>query len=126
MSKRRQQRRRKKQQPKEVAPLTPQQRTAEFITVGWMLTTLATAMAEVAGLVSKFTLAWSDAKWPVQIQALPDLMLAIACLSGTVGLILCWVTTRISQVPAPRAVTHGSIFICLIPWIVVTARWLAG
>ena len=126
MPKSRQQRRRKKKRPNEVAPLTPQQRTAEFFTVGWMLTTLATAMAEVVGLVSKFTLAWSDAKWPVQIQALPTLMLTIACLSGTVGLILCGVSSKIRQVPAPRAVTHGSIFICLLPWMVITARWLAG
>ena len=126
MPKRRPQRRRKKKQPNEVTGLTPQQRTAEFFTVGWMLSTLATAMAEVVGLVSKFTLAWSDAKWPEQVQALPDLMLVVACLSGTVGLILCGITSKIRQVPAPRAVTQGSIFICLLPWMVITARSLAG
>ncbi|HIA20389.1 MAG TPA: hypothetical protein EYN70_13400 [Planctomycetaceae bacterium] len=126
MSKSRKQRRRKKRPSKEVVLLTPRQRTAEFITVGWMLTTLATAAAEVVAVISWIVLFWSHENWPVAIQKLPGLMLIIACLSGTIGLILCGVASRIRDIPAPRAVTLGSIFICLLPWMVLAVISLAG
>ena len=73
--------------------LDPQQRTSEFITVGWMLTTLSTLAAEVVGLLAAIPLYWSDTEWPALLRALPGLMLLVACLSGTVGLILCAIAT---------------------------------
>jgi len=123
MSKNRQKRHRKKTATK---PLDPQQRTSEFITVGWMLTTLATLAAEILALLLTIFLHWSAANWPAEIRALPDLMLMIACMSGIIGLILCAVASNMREVPAPRAVTQGAIFICLLPWLTITARWIAG
>ena len=126
MSKKHQKHRRKKgaaQQPKQ---LDPQQRVGEFITVGWMLTTLATLAAELLALLVTIILHWSAANWPAEIRALPDLMLVVACLSGVIGLILCAVASNMREVPAPRAVTQGAIFICLLPWLTITARLIAG
>ena len=126
MSKNRQKRRPKKEAPQQTKPLDPQQRTSEFITVGWMLTTLATLAAEILALLLTIFLHWSEADWPAGIRALPNLMLIVACLSGIIGLILCAVASNMREVPAPRAVTQGSIFICLLPWLTITARLFAG
>jgi ABC-type polysaccharide/polyol phosphate export permease len=126
MSKNRQKRRRKKKISPPPKKLDPQQRTSEFITVGWMLTTLATLAAEVLALLVTIFLHWSTADWSAEIRGLPNLMLVIACLSGMIGLVLCAVATKIREVPAPRAVTQGSIFICLLPWLTISARWVAG
>ncbi|MDE0734971.1 MAG: hypothetical protein OSB47_04055 [Pirellulaceae bacterium] len=126
MGKKRQQAEQKKVPVKTSTPLDPQQRTAEFLTVGWMLTTLATLAAEVVGLLAAIPLYWSDVDWPAALLALPGLMLAVACLSGAVGLILCAVASRTRQDPAPSTITRGSIFICILPWLVISARWLAG
>ena len=126
MGKKRQQAKQKKVPVKNSTPLDPRQQTAEFITVGWMLTTLATLAAEVVALLAAIPLYWSDVDWPDALRALPGLMLAVACLSGTVGLILCAVASRARQDPAPRAITQGSIFICILPWLAITARWMAG
>ena len=126
MSKNRQKRSPKKEAPQQTKPLDPQQRTSEFITVGWMLTTLATLAAEILALLLTLFFHWSAANWPAEIRALPDLMLVVACLSGIIGLILCAVASNMREVPAPRAVTQGAIFICLLPWLTITARWIAG
>lgn len=126
MSKKRQKRRRKKKVAQPPKQLDPQQRTAKFITVGWMLTTLATLAAEVLALLVTIILHWSAADWPAEIRALPNLMLVVACLSGIIGLVLCAVATKIREVPAPPVVTQGSIFICLLPWLTMSARWVAG
>ena len=126
MSKNRQKRRPKKESPQQTKPLDPQQRTSEFITVGWMLTTLATLAAEILALLLTIFLHWSEADWSAGIRALPNLMLIVACLSGIIGLILCAVASNMREVPAPRAVTQGSIFICLLPWLTITARLIAG
>ena len=126
MSKNRQKRRRKKKISPPPKKLDPQQRTSEFITVGWMLTTLSTLAAEVVGLLAAIPLYWSDTEWPALLRALPGLMLLVACLSGTVGLILCAIATRTRQDPAPSTITRGSIFICILPWLVISTQWLAG
>jgi len=126
MGKKRRQASQKKAPARKSTQLNPDQRTAEFITVGWMLTTLSTLAAEVVGLLAAIPLYWSDTEWPALLRALPGLMLLVACLSGTVGLILCAIATRTRQDPAPSTITRGSIFICILPWIAITARWLAG
>jgi len=126
MGKKRRQTSSQKAPARKSTQLDPDQRTTEFITVGWMLTTLSTLAAEVVGLLAAIPLYWSDAEWPALLRALPGLMLLVACLSGTVGLILCAIATRARQDPAPRAITRGSIFICILPWLAITARWLAG
>ena len=126
MGKKRQQAEQKKVPVKTSTPLDPQQRTAEFITVGWMLTTLATLAAEVVGVLAAIPLYWSDVDWPAALLALPGLMLLVACLSGTVGLILCAIAARTRQDPAPSTITRGSIFICILPWLTITARWMVG
>ncbi len=126
MSKNRPKRRPKKKEQQQTKPLDPQQRTSEFITVGWMLTTLATLAAEILALLISIFLHWSEADWPAGIRALPNLMLIVAGLSGIIGLILCAVASKMREVPAPRAVTQGSIFICLLPWLTITARLIAG
>ena len=91
-----------------------------------MLTTLATLAAEILALLLTIFLHWSEADWSAGIRALPNLMLIVACLSGIIGLILCAVASNIREVPAPRAVTQGSIFICLLPWLTITARLIAS
>jgi len=126
MSKNRPKRRPKKKEQQQTKPLDPQQRTSEFITVGWMLTTLATLAAEILALLISIFLHWSEADWPAGIRAVPNLMLIVAGLSGIIGLILCAVASNMREVPAPRAVTQGSIFICLLPWLTITARLIAG
>ena len=60
MPKNRPKRRPKKKEQQQTKPLDPQQRTGEFITVGWMLTTLATLAAEILALLISIFLHWSE------------------------------------------------------------------
>ena len=106
--------------------LDPDQQTAEFITVGWMLATLATLAAEVVGLVAALVIRVAGPGWSDTIQAFPTLMLAIACISGGMGLVLCVIATRIRQDPAPLVIIRGSILICVLPWLMLLAQSLPG
>ena len=56
MGKKRRQASQKKAPARKSTQLDPDQRTAEFITVGWMLTTLSTLAAEVVGLLAAIPL----------------------------------------------------------------------
>lgn len=96
-------------------------RAAVAVTVMWMLTTIATLMAQLVWAGS-FTLVNLLDK-AGNLAVLPGLMLFTGVVSGIVCLILAPVAWRIREVPPPRSVTLVAIIIGTLP--LITAATLA-
>jgi hypothetical protein len=95
-------------------------RGVEALTVLWMLTAVATLMAEAtAG-----AMAWMASSRPAEslasspLQALPGVMLLTALTTGTLCLVLTPLVSRLRAARPPLAVTWAAVVIGLSPWIV--------
>jgi heme/copper-type cytochrome/quinol oxidase subunit 2 len=121
--------RRLARQQKQLAPA--ETRTAEAVTVAWMLSTMVTVLAEVVSLVSlalilvfaeeqEMANQAEEQKLAIQQAALPGLILFIGIITGIICLVLAPVVHQVRRVPPPRTVTIFAVAVGLTPM----ATWL--
>lgn len=85
----------------------------EVLTVGWMLTVLATLGCELAWLAAMTLAAWRPAA--VQIELLGRLLLFAGGVSGLVSIGLAGAVVHLRREPPPRPITAVSLAIALLP-----------
>jgi hypothetical protein len=119
--------RRRKNRRKEPAP-PAENRTAEAVTVAWMLSLTATLLAELAAaagwLLLRIMGGEPDDAGP--IAALPELLLIIAALTGAVCVLLVPVTHKVRQQPPPLPISVAAVVIGSAPWLVIAALALSN
>jgi hypothetical protein len=103
--------------------IAEESRGAEALTVLWVLSALATLIAEtVAAAVAFFALASNDAGGSL-LGLLPGLMLFTALVTGALCVGATPLVLRMRATPPPRAVVGIAIVIGVSPWLLL-AGWL--
>ena len=91
-------------------------RMAEAVTVGWMLTTLVTLLADLGTLVAAGIVARGDVEsLPEAVAVLPGLMLFTATATGILALLLIPVVYLTRRQRPPWQITAAAIGISLFP-----------
>lgn len=126
MAKKRQTQKRDKRRARRTQVETNESRTADAVTVAWMLTALATLAAELFALLGWIAVAIAarGGQVPKEFVMLPALLTFIALVTGLVCLLLIPVTHRVRNVPPPRSVTIFAAFVGIMPTIVVLVTLL--
>jgi hypothetical protein len=119
--------RREQKQSRRSATAPVEARSAEAVTVGWMLTTLATVAAQIVGGITLVVAAMADdpQRAPLLLRVAPGLMMFISVVTGLVGLALVPVVLRLRLTPPPRPIIVGVILINLSPLVIVAILCLA-
>jgi len=98
--------------------VTSETHAADALTVGLILSAMATLFAESVALIAKIALLsepeWRNIEWLI---ALPRIMLLIAGVTGFVCLILNPVVNRIRRVKLPLAVTVAIAIMAVTPLV---------
>lgn len=91
-------------------------RAADAITVAWMLTVVASLVAESIALISwGIVVQVGPEELPRGIVLLPIVMWATSAVTGTLDLALAWLTCRIRSTPPPRPILIAAIVIGGLP-----------
>jgi hypothetical protein len=92
-------------------------RAAEFMTVGWLLTTLTTLVCEVVGAAAT----WFAQRNPqaVGIAALATVLLFAAVITGALALLLLAVAWKLRTVKPPRGITVFAVFVSAAPLVML-------
>lgn len=95
-------------------------KAADFMTVGWMVAVMTTLACELSSVAAP----WFDrfdreASW---IGMLSSLLLFVALVTGTVGLILAAIVWKARRVPPPLGVTVFALAVSLGPWLILLFR----
>ena len=104
----------------------PATRTAEGVTVIWMLCIVVTLLAEIVSITTGLVVKLSGAQWPQTFQVLPGLMLAIATVTGGLAILLTWITHRVRVDAPPLPVTAFALIIGSIPVITLVALTISS
>lgn len=99
-------------------------RGIEALTVAWMLTMLATLMAELcayAGWIF-FAVVTRSEEWSAEFLALPGLLQFSALVTGLICLILGVIVYRLRPVTPPRSVGITAFGISLLPVVTMLIR----
>ncbi len=111
----------------EIDPLTGEDRRAEAVTVAWMLSMLATTIADVLAVLmfAFLPLLFAEAGKEGGMSPLvfPRLLLLIAALTGAVCVTLTPFVYRFRRVPPPPAITAYGLVASIAP--VVGLFWMA-
>lgn len=103
----------------------PEDRRAEAATVAWMLCALFTLCAEGVGLAARMLLAYSgEVQAPSALALLPDIMLVMGLVTGTIVLALTAAVYKLRKTPPPPAITVVAILLGLTPWVRVMLGYL--
>lgn len=126
MAKKRQTQKRDKRRARRTQIETHESRTADAVTVAWMLTALATLAAELFALLGWIAVAVAarSGQVPREFVMLPVLLTFIALVTGLVCLLLIPVTHRVRNTPPPRSVTIFAAVVGIMPSIVVLVTFL--
>ena len=97
-------------------------RAAVAATVAWMLTALATGLAQitaVAILGLHRVLTDDPEKLAAPLKMLPRLLFFVALIAGLTSIILTPIVYRFRKTPPPRSITTFVVVIALIPFVVM-------
>ena len=113
---------RKRPSASESPPRPAEPRSGEALTVLWMLTILATLVAEMAAAAAA---AWAygrpgPAEGPSMPATLANVMLFTALVTGGLCLLLTPVVRRIRREPPPASVIWSAVAIGASPFFVLT------
>ena len=104
--------------------IPPENRSAVFITVAWMVSTMATLFAEIASLLVQAWITLSQT--PVgekeansDTVSLLSILLLIAVTSGLSSLLLVPLVYWLRRTPPPRLVTICSCLIAVTPLLAI-------
>jgi hypothetical protein len=97
-------------------------RTAEAVTVAWMLSLMATLAAELVGVGARIALVLlgpSD-----KARVLSAAFLVVALLAGLITLVLTPVTLKVRRVAPPRFVVTAAVVIGCLPLVTLMLVWM--
>ena len=94
---------------------------AEAVTVAWMLTLLATLLAEVSSSIVRMV-ALRQAE-PGKLGMLANLLFFIAVVSGIATVLLTPLTLSLRRTPPPRPLVVAAVVVGLLPLAVLLIRW---
>ena len=116
---------RQKQRKKERQVVSKNEdRRSIAITVGWMLSFLATALAELVAIaVQGFTVFFQASD---TIRLLADWLLFTAVVSGIVTLLLTPVTLQVREVRPPQLIITLAVVVGASPLLVLACRIMAA
>lgn len=97
-------------------------RAAEAMTIGWMLSMMATIICLLVYVIVRVVMASTDAAEEFVVYA--DLLLFTAMVIGIVGLILAPVVYRLRVQKPPIGVTRFAVSVSLLPLLVLIVRTL--
>lgn len=93
-------------------------RIAEASTVGWMLTTVVTLLADLGALAAWAIVAWGDEpSLPEAVKVLPGLLLFTASITGILALLLVPTVYFLRRQRPPWQITAAAIGISLFPLV---------
>lgn len=101
-------------------PVSIESQAADFVTIGWMLASMTTALCVVVSLAT-LLLGWI---WPGQtgLELLSGLMLFAGLVIGIVSVVLLVVVLRTRDTPPPRALITSCIVMALVPFLLLSLR----
>lgn len=104
------------------------QRTAEAMTVAWMLSLMATLLAEAGTVIgwAVVSLAGGPDKTPGLLRMVPGVMFFVALVTGAFCLFASWVAPRMRAVAPPAGVIRLSWIAGGLPWGILAVFWLLG
>jgi hypothetical protein len=114
--------RKRKRPPPPGAFGTGESRAAEFMTVGWMLTTLTTLICELGGVAAT----WAARQNPqaLGIAALASVLIFAAMCTGLFSLGLLAAAWKLRVMKPPRGITAFALVVSLAPLAMLALRWL--
>lgn len=92
-------------------------RTAEAVTVAWMLALLATGAAETAGLMTRVLLWHAEGIGRLRVQSLSAALLGIAVVAGLVTVGLTPLTLKLRRSAPPRVIVVIALVAGLLPLV---------
>lgn len=97
-------------------------RAAEFLTVGWLLTTFTTLLCELGGVAAT----WLAQRNPqaLGIAALASVLVFAALLTGLFSLALLAGVWKLRIVKPPRGIAAFAIVVSVAPALVVILKWV--
>ena len=132
MAKSPKERRRERRRQKALAARAPDEqaarrRTVEATTVAWMLSVLATIVAELlaVGGVILVALVPRASESPGLLGMIPGSLGFSALVTGALSLILTPVVRRMRDVPPPRPIVATALVVGGIPWFLLLLSLLA-
>lgn len=90
----------------------------------WMLTLLATVVAELAALASRLVVVLIQPIEPLVL--LSSLLLLVALITGLLCLALIPAVLHVRQVPPPAAITKFAIIAGALPAATILLMWVLG
>lgn len=117
-------RRAREQRVSKATPASGEDPRSVAVTVGWMMSTLATGGAMCfSALAHLLTRSLADHNGqPNPLTALPGLLLFMALVTSVLTLAIIPVVYHLRPVRPPRTVTAGSICVAVAPWFVVLVQ----
>lgn len=108
--------RNRRSQRRSQRPGPVESRVAEAATVGWMLTTVVTLLADLGTLTAWAIVAWGDEQsLPEAVKVLPGLLLFTATMTGILALLLVPTVYFLRRQRPPWQITVAAIGISLFP-----------
>ena len=101
---------------------TPESRSAEAITVFWMMTTVATLIAGLGAAFTKAIIFMQQTPTPATETVL-HILLWITLPTGALGLGVTPLVYRYRRQPPPRAVTYFAVAVSGLPWGIMLLSW---
>ena len=117
MSKKKQKTKRKGPSAEKYRP-PAENRAAEAVTVGWMLSLFATVTAEFTGGVVRMVLLLTEGDSPA-LAVFSATLLGVATLSGVITLILTPVTISMRKVRPPQGIIYTAIVAGSVPLLIL-------
>lgn len=116
--------RKKKSQPKAVgrrSRTAGESRDSVALTVVWLLTALATAIALAVVLIGKLLLRQfpPESNGAQPFGFVPDLFLLMATITGIICLTLTPVVYRVRRDPPPRSIATSAVVVSLLPLAII-------
>ena len=97
-------------------PVEAENLVATALTVGWMLSTLVTLLADLGTLIAWAIVAAGDpGSLPELLALLPGFLLFAGVVTGTLSLLLVPLVYAARQQRPPWQITLGAAVICLLP-----------
>ena len=107
-------------------PNGQESRGAEALTVLWMLTALATLLAESVAAAVWIALAPRETGAGASLGLLPAVMLFTALVTGTICLSLTPLVRRLRATPPPRGIVVAALLIGASPWVLLAGAMARG
>ncbi|MFI4875153.1 MAG: hypothetical protein ACIALR_07440 [Blastopirellula sp. JB062] len=94
----------------------PDSRTADSMTIFWMLCGVTTLLAEIA-IIGLLGYVWASDQPSMQLEAIAMLLLMVSMVTGTISVLLIPIVLQQRRAAPPKAIVRGMLIIGLLPWV---------